>query len=145
MTGKNALFRSDKDLDRIIHTQFSTSFMSGQQWIRLLDLLLKNTSIIRKCRVKLIGEEEVYRELRIDEYPSYRFDYYDASMKEMVSGCSRGGYAYKEIEWMAFPLLVEETTEDHKQDIRKIYDLLLQEESFCLELNERELKVYGYK
>jgi len=119
--------------------------MSDQKWIRLLDILLKNASIIRKCKVKLIGEEEVYRELRIDEYPSFRFDYYDAGMKEVVSGCSRGGYAYKEIEWIAFPSRVEETTEVHQQDIQTIYELLLPEEGFYLEINEQELKVYGYK
>jgi hypothetical protein len=144
MTGKNALFRSDKDLDRIIHTQFRTSLMSDQQWIRLMDILLKDASIIKKCYLKLIGEEG-YRDWWIEEQPSFRFDYYDASMDGMVSGSSQGWYAYREIEWIAFPSRIDVAAEDQKQNIEKIYRLLLPEEDFCLEINEQELKVYGYK
>ena len=139
------LIRSEEYLDKIIKNRFSGSFMSNYKWVKLIEILVDNAHLIKKCQVKLIWEEKHLRELLIDEHTSYQFDYYESSMESMISGPPYGWYAYKEIQWIAFPRKIYSTKNAIQQDIIKIYEVIRQTGELCVEIDNNELIIYAYK
>ncbi|MBD0256798.1 MAG: hypothetical protein ICV83_13850 [Cytophagales bacterium] len=132
-------------LDKIIRERFSGALMSDRKWVKLLDQLVAHACLIKKCRVKLIWEDHCRRELLINQHTLYPFDYYDSAVESMISGTPPGWYAYREIEWLAFPRKTGAAPDDPVQDIEAIHRLLEPLGELCLERDEEELKIYAYK
>lgn len=145
--------RSDTKLDRIVLNRFSCSYMSNAKWVKLIKALVHMHPLVRQCQVKLIWDEEI-RELCLDEHTTYLFDYYDTVMEAMISGYPKGWYAYKEIEWLSFPLDVElpvnknnlcAGTKRVPQDVEAIARGIRELGQFALEQSEKSLMLYAYK
>ncbi len=94
----NKLDSARRKTDQIIRG-FSATYMSDATWVRLLDLLVEAFELFESCRLKLVWDS-VLRDLLLDEYADYNFDYYDHAMEAMISGYPKGWYDYKEIEWL---------------------------------------------
>lgn len=134
-------YREDIYLDKIIKQKFSGSFMNNTKWVKLISALVRNSGEIKECRVKPIWDDgEQCRTLLINEDRKYDFDYYDSAMESMVSGTPTGFYAYKEIEWLDFPL----NTSNSRQNIHFIKTLIESLGQFKLELTDERLRLYAY-
>ena len=91
-------------IDKIIVDNHLTPVMNNKKWVKVIKALVDNFQEIKECQVKLIWEKDNnLRRLKIQEFISYNFDYYDTSMEAMISGNPKGWYDYKEIEWLDFP------------------------------------------
>ncbi len=137
--------RSTEYLDKIIRERFSGTLMSDRKWVKLLGRLVDHAHLVKKCRVKLVWEEDSGRELFIHPHQSYQFDYYASAMEGMVSGPPGGWYAYREIEWIAFPRHTGTGSGDPVQDLQAIHRLLEPVAELSVEMGEEALKIYGYK
>jgi len=121
--------------------------MSNSKWTKLLAVLVDNCELVKQCLVKPIWDEEKpFRRLLFDKHTRYDFDYYASAMEAMVSGNPKGWYAYKEIEWLDFPLLVTmaEKAAPATQDLAAIKALLDKTGQYSIELTESNLRLYGY-
>lgn len=135
--------RDDAYLREVIREKFSTSLMSDSKWVKLLDALVANVAEVKLCLVKPIWEETApHRQLWIDEPTRYNFDYYATAMEAMVSGKPRGWYAYKEIEWLDFPRIVNAT--GATQDLEAIKHILDSAGQFALNSTPDNLRLYAY-
>ncbi len=139
--------REDNYLDNFIRQRFSTSLMSSSKWVKLIAALVDNWFEIKQCLVKPIWDDEMpTRQLFVDEHTTYGFDYYDSAMESMISGKPRGWYAYKEIEWLDFPLLVQtkEGAVATRQNLEVIKTIIENTGQFSLELTSDNLRLYAY-
>ncbi len=135
--------RTEESLDMLIASRFTGAYMNNHKWVKLINVLVLNASIIKKCIVKLVWDEKNLRTLLIDEHTSYQFEYYDTAMESMISGYPTGWYSYKEIEWIAFPKRSD--TEGEQQDIESLYEILGGIGKLCSEISDVELIIYAYK
>jgi len=121
--------------------------MSNSKWVKLITKLVEHHSLIKECRVKLLGEDYTsLRTLRIDEYVTFNFDYYPAAMEAMISGKPRGWYAYDQIEWLDFPSEVADAKgRAGAQDIAVIQHRIAEVGQFQLALTADNLRLYAYQ
>jgi hypothetical protein len=143
------LYRRERT-DRIIAQRFTASFMSDAKWVRLLHALtgylpcmenqLQDThswTLVRSCKVKLVWDDELIRDLNI-AHQSYNYDYYDHAVEAMISGPPRGWFDYKEIEWIEF-------LKDGQSNIDQIEAAIQAVGQFELEHSDQSLRLFAYK
>lgn len=142
--------REDEYLDKIIKKDFSACLMNNRKWVKLLCILIENSNIVKGCMVKVIWDsKEPLRQLRFDENTQYEFDYYESAMEAMISGNPTGWYAYKEIEWLDFPLMVaimdnSKLQKTEEQNLNLIKTKISEAGQFYLEHKHDNLRLYGY-
>jgi hypothetical protein len=81
-------------------------------------------------------------QLLFHEHTSYNFDYYAHAMEAMVSGVPRGWYAYREVEWLAFPQVT--SGEGVVQDLEVLQQHLEAIGQFRLVRSPESLRLYAY-
>ncbi|RYD94392.1 MAG: hypothetical protein EOP50_09600 [Sphingobacteriales bacterium] len=134
--------RDDAFLDRVISERFKGKYMSNTKWVQLLDKLIATQTRILQCRVKLIWESgPAYRELLLHSNLTYGFHYYQNAVEGLITGRPAGWYAYKEIEWIEFPL----DTPGGPQDLEGIESVLRSVGQLELEKDADSIRVWAYR
>ena len=140
-------YRDDTYLDKLIKEKFTFSFMNDTKWVKLISLLIENSSEIKLCKVKPIWDDkEPYRKLLFTDNTKFGFDFYNNAMEAMVSDEPTGWYSYKEIHWLDFPIIVnnESETKFTLQNIQLIKKLIENIGHYKTELTESNLRLYAY-
>ena len=130
-------------LDKLIARTQLQHLLSNTKWVKLLTSLVGQWPAVQECQVKLIWEEAYRgRHLLFHEHTSYNFDYYAHAMEAMVSGVPRGWYAYREVEWLAFPQVT--SGEGVVQDLEALQQQLEAIGQFRLVRSSDSLRLYAY-
>ena len=127
-------------IEKIILEKYTGSFMNNSKWVKLIQKIVENFSVIKKCTVKLIYDHEI-RLLDITGDEQYDLDFYSNSMEGMLTNpIAPGWMVYKEIEWISFPSDTEVV-----QDILKIKRQINMLGKFNDELTDNYYRIYAYK
>lgn len=127
-------------IEKIILEKYSGSFMNNSKWVKLIQKLIENFDVIKKCNVKLIYDD-VIRSLIITGDEQYNLDFYLNSMEGMLNNPIVSGWTvYKEIEWISFPYDTETV-----QDMLKIRLEIQMLGKFNDELTDDYYRIYAYK
>lgn len=127
-----------KRIEREI-AKFSQHLMSNAKWIKLINHLVENMDEIKKIQFKRI-QDDIIGELYLDENSSFEFDYWNTAFEGINS--FGGWLQYKEIEYLSFPKLIDENTQ---QNLEKISEVIQAIGKFDLETYENELRLICYK
>lgn len=134
---------TEAGLDKLLARTQLQPLLSDTKWVKLLTSLVRQWPSVQECQVKLIWEEAYMgRQLLFNEYTSYNFDYYAHAMEAMVSGVPRGWYAYREVEWLAFPQLTSD--KGVVQDLEALQQHLAVIGQFRLVRSPDSLRLYAY-
>lgn len=137
-------------LDRLVR-RFEFSSMSDAKWVRLLNALTAPPSIVTECHAKLVWDDAV-RDFGMN-HAHFAFDFYERAVESLIHSPS-GWVAYKEIEWIEFPLSVTvPIDENHRragtrrteQDLGAIRQRIEQVGHFDLHEDEAALRLYAYR
>nr|WP_315195065.1 hypothetical protein [uncultured Flavobacterium sp.] len=131
---------TSEKIEKIILEKYTGSFMNNSKWVKLIQKIVENFDVIKKCTVKLIYDDEI-RLLNITGDEQYDFDFYSNSMEGMLANPIVPGWTvYKEIEWISFPY-----DTDVVQDILKIKQQIQMLGEFNDELTDSYYRIYAYK
>lgn len=141
MGNKKYIHPNDHLMKRIERevSKFSQHLMSNAKWIKLIDHLVENMDEIKKIQFKRI-QDDIIGELYLDENSSFEFDYWNTAFEGINS--FGGWLQYKEIEYLSFPKLIDENTQ---QNLEKISEVIQAIGKFDLETYENELRLICYK
>lgn len=128
---------TEEKLNKLIVQNFSTSLMSNQKWVKLLDTVVRHADALRGCWVKLVWDD-VKREFSISRYSQFRFNYWESAVEGMISGGPMGWNAYKELEWIEMELSNVEARISLESDLQKAG-------SFELKSSNTVIKIYAYR
>ncbi|MDW8852074.1 DUF6678 family protein [Flavobacterium sp. MMLR14_040] len=132
----------DKKLDKTIQQNFSSSYMSNQKWVKLINAFVANSEWIKKVEVKKILDERVGL-LYISNDFAYQFDYWNIGFE---SSHSFGGWLlYKEIEFISFPSKFQNGKLIEEQNLNRIKEIINKVGLFELVEQDGELILFGYK
>jgi hypothetical protein len=127
-------------IEKIILEKYTGNFMNNSKWVKLIQKMVENFDLIKKCTIKLIHDDNI-RLLNITGNEQYDLDFYSNSMEGMLTNPIVPGWTvYKEIEWISFPCNTEDV-----QDILKIKQQIQMLGKFNDELTDNYYRIYAYK
>lgn len=122
-------------------SKFSQHFMSNSKWVRLIDKFVEHSDKIKKIQFKKVQYTQI-EELYLNGNTAFGFDYWENGFE---GHNSLGGWlAYKEIEHLIFPKIVDKETKS-QQDLKQIAELINSLGEFVLEIDEEQLKLICYR
>ena len=127
-----------RDIEKAV-SQFSQHLMSNSKWIRLIEAIIDNAHEFKKIQFKKNQNDRI-GELYLNEDSIFEFDYWQRGFE---GNNSLGDWLeYKEIEFLVFPKIIDsEITQDLDKIEKNINDI----GKFCIERDEKELKLICYK
>jgi hypothetical protein len=133
----------EQQLDQKIElaiSSFSQRHLSNSKWVRLIEVLVKNTDQVKKVQFKKVHEDEI-GELYLVEGTIFNFDYYQVGFE---GNNSFGGWLiFKEIEYLIFPKQID-IPKGITQDLEKIMNLISSIGRFSFNLDSEKLKLNCY-
>ncbi|QHT70281.1 hypothetical protein GXP67_28335 [Rhodocytophaga rosea] len=135
----------NEKIDKLIKDKYNASFMNNAKWVKLIQLLVTNYSLLKSCQVKLIYDDKI-RHMIITGNEAYNFDFYSTSMESMVAYPMVPGWTlYKEIEWINFPVICDGNKEIMKQYIAALRQSVNGLGKFNEEVTDEYYRIYAYK
>lgn len=120
-------------------SNFSQHLMSNSKWVKLIDSLVQNITLLSTIQFKKIQSSEI-GELLLTEDIEYGFDYWQNGFE----GCNTlGGWLlFKEIEYLIFQS--DEKSESNTQNLSQIQDIINNVGNFSIEIYDDHLKLNCY-
>ena len=138
-TNKQERFQQqiEREIDKAT-SKFNEHLLSNSKWVRLINALVENSELLKSIKFKKVQGEAI-GDLFIYEDTTFGFDYWENGFE---GHNSLGGWlTFKEIEYLFFPLKLDNET----QDLNKIKTVINSVGEFCLSENSKGLKLICYR
>lgn len=132
----------DKKLEKIINEKFSTSYMSNKKWVKLIDVFVANSELVKRVEIKKVLEEKIGF-LSVPSELKFEFDYWNIGFE---GATSFGGWLlYKEIEFIRFPSKFQNGNLVEDQNLEEIKVVIDNVGLFELVKQNEELILFCYR
>ena len=120
-------------------SNFSQHLMSNSKWLKLINSLVQNATLINTIQFKKIQSSEI-GELLLTEDIEFGFDYWQNGFE----GCNTmGGWLlFKEIEYLIFQ--IDQKSESNPENLSQLQDIINKVGNFSIEKYDDHLKLNCY-